>query len=96
MSCKISGFLNFHVSLLNYETFKLCLQNTLNMSKTTRVYFGVLQKKEKKKKKMIKRQSKVKKKKKMKKGDGRVSMGERRERGIFFFRFFKRFTEIRP
>ena len=42
MSCKISGFLNFHVLHLNYETFKLCLQNTLNMSKTTRIYFGVL------------------------------------------------------
>ena len=33
----------FHVSHLNHETFKLCLQNTLNMSKTARVYFGVLQ-----------------------------------------------------
>ena len=33
---------NFHVSHLNHETFKLWLQNTLNMSKTTRVYFGVL------------------------------------------------------
>ena len=43
MSCTISGFLNFHVSHLNHETFTLCLQNTLNMSKTTRVYFGVLQ-----------------------------------------------------
>ena len=41
--CTISGFLNLHVSHLNHETFKLCLQNTLNMSKTTRVYFGVLQ-----------------------------------------------------
>ena len=40
VSCKIFGFLNFHVSHLNYETFKLCLQNTLNMSKTTKVYFG--------------------------------------------------------
>ena len=37
------GFLNFHVSHLNYEKFNLCLQNTLNMSKTIRVYFGVLQ-----------------------------------------------------
>ena len=43
MSSKIFGFLNFHVSHLNYETFKLCLQNTLNMPKTIRVYFGVLQ-----------------------------------------------------
>ena len=42
MSCTF-GFLNFHVSYLNYEKFNLCLQNTLNMSKTTRVYFGVLQ-----------------------------------------------------
>ena len=33
----------FHVSHLTYETFKLGLQNTLNMSKMTRVYFGVLQ-----------------------------------------------------
>ena len=32
----------FHVSHLTHETFKLCLQNTLNMSKMTRVYFGVL------------------------------------------------------
>ena len=32
----------FHVSHLTHETFKLCLQNTLNMSKTARVYFGVL------------------------------------------------------
>ena len=43
MSCTFSGFLNFHVSHLNHETFKLCLQNTLNISKTTRVYFRVLQ-----------------------------------------------------
>ena len=43
MSCTIFEFLNFHVSYLNYEKFNLCLQNTLNMSKTTRVYFGVLQ-----------------------------------------------------
>ena len=42
--CTIFGFLNFHVLHLNHETFKLCLQNTLNMSKTTRVYFGALQK----------------------------------------------------
>ena len=42
MSCTISGFLNFHVSYLNHDTFKLCLQNTLNMSKNTKVYFGVL------------------------------------------------------
>ena len=33
----------FSVPHLTYETFKLGLQNTLNMSKTTRVYFGVLQ-----------------------------------------------------
>ena len=33
----------FHVSHLTHETFKLGLQNTLNMSKTTRVHFGVLQ-----------------------------------------------------
>ena len=33
----------FHVSYLTHETFKLRLQNTLNMSKTARVYFGVLQ-----------------------------------------------------
>ena len=32
----------FHVSHLTHETFKLCLQNTLNMSKTARVYFGAL------------------------------------------------------
>ena len=32
----------FHVSHLTHKTFKLCLQNTLNMSKTARVYFGVL------------------------------------------------------
>ena len=35
----------FRVSHLTHETFKLCLRNTLNMSKTVRVYFGVLQKK---------------------------------------------------
>ena len=34
----------FPVSHLTHETFKLGLQNTLNTSKTTRVYFGVLQK----------------------------------------------------
>ena len=33
----------FYVSYLTHETFKLGLQNTLNMSKTARVYFGVLQ-----------------------------------------------------
>ena len=33
----------FPVSHLTHETVKLGLQNTLNMSKTTRVYFGVLQ-----------------------------------------------------
>ena len=33
----------FPVSHLTHETVKLDLQNTLNMSKTTRVYFGVLQ-----------------------------------------------------
>ena len=32
----------FRVSHLTHETVKLGLQNTLNMSKTTRVYFGVL------------------------------------------------------
>ena len=32
----------FPVSHLTHETVKLGLQNTLNMSKTTRVYFGVL------------------------------------------------------
>ena len=32
----------FHVSHLTHETFNLYLQNTLNMSKTARVYFGVL------------------------------------------------------
>ena len=34
---------HFPVSHLTYETVKLCLQNTLNMSKMTGVYFGVLQ-----------------------------------------------------
>ena len=34
---------HFPVSHLTHETVKLGLQNTLNMSKTTRVYFGVLQ-----------------------------------------------------
>ena len=33
---------HFPVSHLTYKTVKLGLQNTLNMSKTTRVYFGVL------------------------------------------------------
>ena len=33
---------HFPVSHLTHKTVKLCLQNTLNMSKTTRVYFGVL------------------------------------------------------
>ena len=33
----------FRVSHLTHETFKLRLQNTLNMSKTAKVYFGVLQ-----------------------------------------------------
>ena len=33
---------HFHVSHLTHETFKLRLQNTLNMSETARVYFGVL------------------------------------------------------
>ena len=41
------SFITFRVSRfpvlhLTYETVKLGLQNTLNMSKTTRVYFGVL------------------------------------------------------
>ena len=43
MSCKISGFLNFHVSHLNYDQFKLYLQNTLNTLKMTMVYFEELQ-----------------------------------------------------
>ena len=34
---------SFPVSHLTHETVKLCLQNTINMSKMTRVYFGVLQ-----------------------------------------------------
>ena len=34
---------HFHVSHLTHETFKLRLQNTLNMSKTARESFGVLQ-----------------------------------------------------
>ena len=38
----ISGFLKFYVLHLNYENFKLYLQNTLNMLRTARVYFGVL------------------------------------------------------
>ena len=42
-SCTNSGFQNFHVLNLNYEKFKLYLQNTLNKLKTTKVYFGVLQ-----------------------------------------------------
>ena len=33
----------FPVSHLTYETVKFGLQNTLNMSKTTRIHFGVLQ-----------------------------------------------------
>ena len=33
---------HFPVLHLTHETVKLGLQNTLNMSKTTRVYFGVL------------------------------------------------------
>ena len=33
----------FHVSHLTHETFILGLQNTLNMLKTTTVYFGALQ-----------------------------------------------------
>ena len=32
----------FHVSHLTHETFKLGSQNTLNMLKTARVYFGAL------------------------------------------------------
>ena len=40
--CLFPGFRNFHVLNLNCEKFKLYLQNTLNMMKTTRVYFGVL------------------------------------------------------
>ena len=34
---------SFRVLHLTHEIVKLCLQNTLNMSKTTRVYFGLLQ-----------------------------------------------------
>ena len=34
---------HFRVSHITHETFKLCLQNILNMSKNARVYFGVLQ-----------------------------------------------------
>ena len=34
---------SFPVSHLTHETVNLGLQNTLNMSKTTRVYFGALQ-----------------------------------------------------
>ena len=41
--CLFPVFRNFHVLNLNYENFKLYLQNTLNMLKTTMVYFGVLQ-----------------------------------------------------
>ena len=33
---------HFHVSHLTHETLKLYLQNTRNMSKTARVYFGAL------------------------------------------------------
>ena len=43
VSCTNSEFSNFYVLHLNYEKFKLCLQNTLNMSKTIRVYLRVLQ-----------------------------------------------------
>ena len=41
--CLFPGFQNFHVLNLNCKRFKLYLQNTLNMLKMTRVYFGVLQ-----------------------------------------------------
>ena len=40
---QIPGFSFFRVLNLNYENFKLYLQNTLNMLKTARVYFEVLQ-----------------------------------------------------
>ena len=43
VSCTYFGFQKFHVLHLNYEKFKLYLQNTLNSLKTSRVYFGVLQ-----------------------------------------------------
>ena len=42
VSFVISRVSRFPVSHLTYETVKLGLQNTLKMSKTTRVYFGVL------------------------------------------------------
>ena len=38
----ISRFIRFHILHLNYEKFKINLQNTLNIPKTTKVYFGVL------------------------------------------------------
>ena len=45
LSLNLVNFLvsRFNVSHLTHETFKLCLQNTLKMSKTARVYFGALQ-----------------------------------------------------
>ena len=39
VSCTNSGFLRFHVLHLNYEKFKLYLQNTLNMPKMIRCIF---------------------------------------------------------
>ena len=44
LSLSLVNFLvsHFHVPHLTPKTFKLCLKNTLNMSKTTRVYFEVL------------------------------------------------------
>ena len=43
MSCKIFRVSHFPCFTFRLRKFKLCLQNTLNMPKTTRVYFGVLQ-----------------------------------------------------
>ena len=43
VSCKIFGFLNFHVSHLNYENSNYAYKIPENMPKTIRVYFGVLQ-----------------------------------------------------
>ena len=41
--CTTSEFLSFYIFAFNLRKFNLCLQNTLNMLKTTRVSFGVLQ-----------------------------------------------------
>ena len=70
MSCKIFGFFNFYVSHLNYEKLNLCLPNTLNMLKTTRVYFEVLQlrvRKEENYKKVVLKKVQNRKTEKMKK-----------------------------